>query len=189
MTRPLARTLLGAPSVRWAVIGVWLSTQMGCLALEDEPYYGDQPVAVNRPPTILEGLVQPRGHRVELGTAAGCPINFSVRVEDANVDDAVTVRWYIDYDPDTNPQPIGRVFTFTNTGTPIRGETATFPITRMDSPGNPLAVPGEHLVEALVADGPFTNRDPDDGSNVSVPTYPTYVWLVTTRETTVDCEQ
>ncbi len=161
-------------------------TASGCLSLENEPYYGDELIQVNRPPVIIPAFVQPLSGHVTLSNTPGCVAQFSIRVEDPNVDDPITARWYIDYDKDTHSQPDSRVFEFTNNGRAVRDESATF-TQQLDSPGNPLSVPGVHLVDVLVADAPVVNRDPSTGSNETAPSFPVHTWVVTTTTNPSDC--
>ncbi|MBN8231903.1 hypothetical protein JYK02_30755 [Corallococcus macrosporus] len=164
-----------------------LAAGSGCLIPQDEALLESVPQFRNRPPRILEEQVTPSERILRSFGVGSCVQDFKVVVEDLDVDDRITVEWYVDYNP-SNPTGFYRQFVLPNTGQPARGDRGDL---RMDlrSANNPLAPPGIHLVEALVTDRHLTNRQPDppeevllaDGGVVKDPGFVTsYSWVVNT---------
>ncbi|RYZ42001.1 MAG: hypothetical protein EOO71_09680 [Myxococcaceae bacterium] len=164
-----------------------LAVGSGCLIPQDEALLEGVPQFKNRPPRIVEEQVEPSERILRAFGVGTCTQDFSVVVEDPDVDDRLTVEWYVDYNPS---EPVGfyRQIVLANTGQPRRDDRGTL---HMDlrSANNPLGTPGIHLVEALVTDRHLTNRQPDppeevflaDGGLVKNPGFVTsYSWVVNT---------
>jgi hypothetical protein len=136
----------------------------------------------------VESQVQPPEPIIQdFGAQGLCELDFSVVVEDLDVDDLLTVRWYLDYD-NQNPTGPYREFQLANNGEPQRGDRATLRI-NLRAANSPLSAPGVHLVEAVVADTRLVGRDPvpvsrvvlDGGAVIINPGYVvTHAWFVTT---------
>lgn len=183
--RPLARRLL-----RGSLLGLLAAGAAagGCVLPQDttSPFAGPG-LPFNNAPRILEAQVTPGRRIVELGGGTRCTETFSVLVEDRDVNDSITVRWYIDYQPgSTDP---GEVEEFLPTGTPVRARASKFEA-NLAAAGSALAVPGDHVVEAVVTDtqfGPNRQPEPDDaiplpdGGTALIPGYvDSYAWFVKT---------
>jgi hypothetical protein len=168
--------------MKWLAAALCAMAMWGCLLPQDDHYLDLIPDSRNKPPRILESLVFP-DRMVITNNGADCSVVFSARVEDPDVGDPITVRWYVDYDPSSNPSYY-RESRLANNGKPIRDESATLTM-NIDSLGNPLQVVGDHLVELLVADGTLLNRDPqprdeptDGGAPQNLTYAVTYAWFV-----------
>ena len=164
-----------------------LAAGAGCLIPQDEALLEGVPEFKNRPPRIVEEQVEPFERILRAFGVGSCTQDFSVVVEDPDVDDRLTVEWYVDYNP-SNPEGYYRQIVLANTGQPRRDDRGTL---HMDlrSANNPLGTPGIHLVEALVTDRHLTQRQPDppeevflpDGGLVKNPGFVTsYSWVVNT---------
>lgn len=184
----LARPLLCRVLVRAGVFTVGAILGTGCfLPQEDDPLV---PILTpNSPPRILEDQASPpkREQPVRLPNPEDCKQVFSAPVEDPDIDDRVTYRWYVDYGPESNPTPEDESYAG-NTGTPLR-TLATFTVHAMNHPR--VQVAGYHEVLLMVFDGRLLLEDgpgskpPDDpvptidgGLNPHFST--THVWTVIT---------
>lgn len=191
----MARGLLFRALVRTLAVAFACSTTSGCLALQDQPYIGDFPLTatVNHPPVILESLVEPqrpgRGLPLVVKTGVGCPdtVTFRVRVYDTDVEDPLSVRWFVDYD--TSPPFNGYVFDEIESQavrTAVRNDPAEFVVDLRAGTG--LGEAGFHLVEAMVSDSrEFTTREeaftPPQPGEVGAPSpRTTYAWFIRTEE-------
>jgi hypothetical protein len=184
---PLAKGLL-ALTLRWLGLAWVVGVAGGCLVPQDDTLLESIPQRRNRPPRIVETQVQPSEPIIrDFGASGLCELDFSVVVEDRDVDDLLTVRWYLDYD-DLNPTGPYREFQLANNGEPQRGDRATLRI-NLRTANSPLSAPGEHLVEAVVSDTRLVNREPvpvgtvvlDGGTVIINPGYVvTHTWFVTT---------
>ncbi|WP_224369939.1 hypothetical protein [Hyalangium versicolor] len=155
---------------------------------QDDTLLESIPQRRNRPPRIVETQVQPPNPIIQdFGTGDLCALDFSVVVEDPDVDDLLTVRWYLDYD-DQNPMGAYREIPLANNGEPQRGDRATLSI-NLRAANSPLSDPGVHLVEAVVSDTRLVGREPvpvgtivlDGGTVIVNPGYVvTHAWFVTT---------
>jgi hypothetical protein len=162
----------------------WLAA---CLIPQDDNYLTEIPEQKNRPPRIVESQVQPIERIIkEYGTTV-CNLEFSVAVEDPDVDDLLSVHWYVDYDP-AQPRGAYEEDVLKSTNVPQR-EVQAYLRLNVTQAGNPLATPGEHLVEAVVTDTRLINRVPQpidqktdaDGGVVINPGYAaSYAWFVQT---------
>jgi hypothetical protein len=175
-------------AVRWLGLA-WVAGVMGgCLVPQDDTLLEGIPDRKNRPPRIVETQVQPPESIIgDFGAGDLCELDFSVVVEDPDVDDLLTVRWYVDYDAQ-NPTGAYREFQLANNGQPQRGDRATLRI-NLRAANSPLSALGTHLVEAVVADTRLVNREPvpisrvvlDGGGVIINPGYVvTHAWFVTT---------
>jgi hypothetical protein len=138
----------------------------------------------------VESQVQPSERILkEYGTSPLCDLEFSVAVEDPDVDDFISVHWYVDYDP-AQPRGAYEEDQLRSTNVPQREERAYLRL-NANQPGNPLATPGDHLVEAVVTDTRLINRVPlpidqkpeADGGVLINPGYTaSYAWFVQTGQ-------
>lgn len=175
---------------RWLVPAVCTGLVGGCVLPQDGTLLAELPRQQNRPPRIVETQAQP-SQRITtgFGSAGLCELEFSVAVEDPDVNDRLTVRWYFDYDP-ANPRGPEFELLLPPSGQALRRERASL---RVDirSTTTSLRVPGPHVVEALVADTRLVGRQPEpvyvieqpDGGSIVNPGYATsYAWFVDTAE-------
>ncbi|NBD12182.1 MULTISPECIES: hypothetical protein [Corallococcus] len=180
-SRGILRPLLAALGLASLAVG------SGCLIPQDQALLEGVPGFKNRPPRVVEEQVEPSERILRAFGVGSCTQDFSVVVEDLDVDDRITVEWYVDYNP-SNPVGSYRQIVLANTGQPRRDDRGTL---HMDlrAANNPLSTPGIHLVEALVTDRHLTNRQPDppeevflaDGGVVKNPGFVTsYSWVVNT---------
>jgi hypothetical protein len=137
-----------------AILGAALGS--GCLLPQEDSKLQNytQP---NRPPRIVENWIEPP-RQTTVGTrslstdggVAACKVEFAAFVEDPDIDDAVTWRWYIDYDPEkperNRPMLEGQL---APTGKPLRG-SVRFPVPIQD---NPDFREGVRVVTVMVFDG------------------------------------
>jgi hypothetical protein len=125
-----------------AILGAALGS--GCLLPQEDSKLQNFTQA-NRPPRILENTIEP----ARLSTVT-CRGDFAAFVEDPDLDDAVTWRWYIDYDrenPNRNrPRREGQL---APTGKPLREPSVTFGVTIRD----PDFQAGVRVVTLMVFDG------------------------------------
>ncbi|HVE87211.1 MAG TPA: hypothetical protein VND93_30355, partial [Myxococcales bacterium] len=158
----------------------------GCFVPQDYLFSDDPPPFKNNPVKIVLP-VAPNTTTVTTNngqngvTGIACELGFSVTATDPDVDDPITVRWYVDYDANTNPT-IVREQLLDNRGGATRPQVTLD--MNLNQPGNPLIPAETHLLEVLVTDGVLDNdrvpkprsMDPDAGEN---PSYlDRYVWVV-----------
>ncbi|KFE70619.1 hypothetical protein [Hyalangium minutum] len=185
---PLAKGLL-ALLLRWLGLAWVVGVAGGCLVPQDDTLLeGGIPQRRNRPPRIVENQVQPSEPIInDFGTGGLCELDFSVIVEDPDVDDLVTVSWYLDYDSQ-RPTGFYSEVALANNGQPQRGDRAMLRI-NLRAANSPLSAPGVHLVEAVVTDTRLVGREPvplsqvvlDGGGVIINPGYVvTHAWFVTT---------
>lgn len=176
--------------MRWLGLAVAALVWSGCLIPQDDTFLAELPEQKNRPPRIIEQQVQPTQRFTrEFGGADGCELDFSVKVEDPDVDDILYVRWSVD----DQPQPHRTETRLANNGIAQRGEAATLHISLLAA-DSPLSRPGPHVVEAMVADGIVAEGKPQpdiinlpDGGTLEDPVYlDTYAWFVNTVQG--DCQ-
>ena len=163
-----------------------------CL-LPQEDRVLDPPPIKNRPPRIMEELaVRPPDRLItvdgSLGTGgSNCSLDFSFFTEDPDLEDTLSVRFYVDYgplfpgfvDPEQILLPTGNrirepVVLHVEVGSPVN----TLPLSRLN-------LAGTHVVEALVYDGrlgagrkALPRTQPTDGG-LPDPSYAvTYAWVV-----------
>jgi hypothetical protein len=154
-----------------------------CLLPQEDALLVDLPPPLNRPPRILEEMVQPSSRIFTVDGGAGCPaLVFTAPVEDPDTLDVLFYDFYVD--ADVNPADVAQGL-IPASGTLLRSQRATYTVD-FASPG-PVQTPGTHLVEVLVADGPLVNRVPlprsvalGDGGTRLDPTFVvSYAWQVT----------
>jgi len=158
----------------------------GCLVPQDYRFSDDPPPFKNNPVKI-ELPVDPDVTTLTLNNGVGggtaCVQDFTISAIDPDLNDLITVHWFVDYDERLNPGAF-REFALANLGSAKRGPNTLH--MDLNSPANPLAPQATHVLEALVADGQLVNRDPqlksndpDAGPN---PSYvDRYVWVVRTE--------
>jgi hypothetical protein len=188
MHRHATRQSRGLLAPLMAAVGLAsLAAGSGCLIPQDDSLLEDVPRFANRPPRIVEEQVEPSERILRSFGVGGCVLIFKVVVEDLDVDDSITVEWYVDYNP-SNPQGFYRQFAISPTGRPLRDGRGDLEMD-LRAANNPLRPPGLHLVEALVTDRNLLNRQPappddvllPDGGVVKNPGFVTsYSWVVNT---------
>lgn len=130
----------------------------GCLILAPDHYL------FNRPLRVVEARVEPEEARgepvddvqVRVRAAHACqPLEFSVGVEDPDLDDVLRSRWFVDGQVVTSADD-----TRSASPTPLRARPFSWTVLPLGR-GSPLASPGPHLVEVVVSDAPLVDRTPD----------------------------
>jgi hypothetical protein len=190
MSKRVARPLLSQVLMQAAVIAVSAALGSGCLLPQEDTELGDF-TRLNRPPRIVEdpnGIFPDRQTTVENGLGCSSKVDFEAPVEDPDIDDAVTWRWYIDYDPENARTNRARdEGVLPPTGEARRG-SVKFGVPVAD---NPDFLPGVRVVTLMVFDGnlgtfegpgstPPVDRLP--GLDAGNPRYSTtFDWIVTVR--------
>lgn len=178
----LARTLLRSRIVRGVACALLVFAMNGCLIPQDDHLLPDIPEQKNRPPRILESTVTP-GRLQSIGNGSHCKLTFSFQVEDPDVDDVITVRWYVDYSASNPNQPQVAEQVLEPGSRPQRNTSAEY-TSSLGNVDDPLHAVGSHLVEAVVADGPLVGHDrvlphPSSGdAGVNLSYIVTYGWTV-----------
>ena len=177
----LASTLL---ALCWAA-----SALSGCL-LSQEDRVLDFPAQRNRPPRIMEELTIVPSNRLTVVEGPDCPaLTFEFSAEDPDVDQLLTVRFYVDY-PRSRSFP-DEQFLFPN-GKPQRDDRGSLTVnlnSALSPPLNLLQSPGTHVVEAVLYDfhlGPERNPLPISGADGGIlnPSYAvSYAWVVEMNRT------
>lgn len=142
----VARALLATP-LKWAGLASWALVSAACLVPQDATYIDPAPAQVNRPPRILENLVEPP-RKITTVDRTGCLLEFSVSVWDDDVDQPIFANWFIDYGQNTRPLFDSRTLpadTKRQRGTPARG------VLHLNE--EPQSRLGLHVVEVDIADG------------------------------------
>ncbi len=172
----LASTLL---ALCWAA-----SALSGCL-LSQEDRVLNIPAQRNRPPRIMEELLDPKARVMRIPDCRD--LAFTFNAEDPDVDDLLTVRWYVDYDRtqlfiQDNEQTLQR------SGKPQRDDPGSLTINlnspALVLPASQLQTPGPHVVEAVLFDFRLA-RDrtplpiPGADGEILNPSYAvSYAWVV-----------
>lgn len=160
----------------------------GCVVPQDDTFFAGRALSRNRPPRIEERQVRPQTRVLEVRNGAGCELEFEVLVEDPDVDDLISVSWFVDFGRGGSPGAYTEQ-RLTNNERPQRDDRGTLNMA-VSQVNNPLNRPGLHLVEALVADTRLIGREPlpldenvqtEDGGVVVNPGYAvSYAWFVET---------
>ncbi len=170
-----------------ALVVVAACAATGCLIPQDDTMMAGVPGQKNRPPRIIESLVSPQQRVISDFGANQCDLTFEVVAEDPDLDDSLTVLWYLDYNPQ-NPTGPYRHYDLSNiTQDPLRSDRGSLLIS-LSSANSPLGTPGTHLVEALVSDWTVKDRVVEprtvplpDGTFIEDPGFiVTYSWVVNT---------
>lgn len=183
----LASTLL---SLCWAASAV-----SGCLLSQEDRVLNNIPAQRNRPPRIMEELPITPGNRLTV-VESDCPqLKFEFSAEDPDVDEVLTVRWYVDY-PRTRFFVLPEQLLFPNDVVlerkPQRDDRGSLTVnlaSQLDLPLSLLQSFGPHVVEAVLYDfhlGPDRNPLPISGADGGIlnPSYAvTYAWVVDMRRT------
>lgn len=142
----LASTLLALGWVTGALSGCLLSQEDRVLNI---------PGQKNRPPRIMEELpITPENRLIDVGLAPDpCPeLRFSFSAEDPDVNDPLTVRWYVDYQ---RTRAIADERFLAVSGRPQRDEQGVLTVnlaSALPPPLNQLQLSGVHIVEAVLFD-------------------------------------
>lgn len=179
----LASTLLA--------LGCVICALSGCL-LPQEDRVLNFPTQRNRPPRIMEELptLVPADRLITV--EAGCSkLEFAFNAEDPDVNDPLTVRWYVDY-PRVPFFVPDREQVLAVSGRPQRDEKASLTVdlaSGLELPLSQLQLPGVHIVEAVLFDyhlgpdrKPIAISPPD--AEILNPSYATsYAWVVNVSRT------
>lgn len=183
----LARRLLRRRRVcgRTLWLGLLLVAQTACLIPQEDPILDPLPPPRNRPPRILENLVSPPRSfpAPTYFTGQNCPpiVRFEAVVADPDIDDLITARWFVDYDPLNNPV-VWKEDRIPPSGQEVR--TTASALLELNTTTGPLSVAGPHLIEVFVSDSQLINRDPQpreidpDGGIINPGYVDTYAWYI-----------
>jgi len=137
----------------------------------------------------VENQVSPQTRIIREFGSDTCREEFEVLVIDQDVDDDISVTWFVDYAPGQTRTEQTTVLA--TTGRPQRDDRATFTVD-LSAANSPLRAPGLHLVEAVVSDRqlvvptrlplPILGDNPDGGPRIVVDEgyAVTYAWTVET---------
>jgi hypothetical protein len=182
----LASTLL---ALCWAA-----SALSGCL-LSQEDRVLDFPAQRNRPPRIMEELPID-GNRLTIVEQSSdpCPtLVFGFSAEDPDVDQDLTVRWYVDYPRVPVSAEDREQVLLANHSRAQRDTQGNLTVDLggvLNLPLNQLQLPVTHIVEAVLFDfriGPDRKPIPISGADGGIlnPSYAvSYAWVVDMRRTT-----
>jgi hypothetical protein len=165
----------------WKHAGVsFLLALSGCLIPQESRILEPVPAVRNRPPRILEELVTP-DRVIRTNNGPNCPrLDFAYKVEDPDVEDNLTTRWYIYTNFQAN-LPAYREGQIPPDGRTVRDRSVTLSID-FAAAENPLRLEGVYVVEGLVSDGTLINRTPLPRPLPGGDTDPTYAvsyaWVV-----------
>jgi len=172
------------------ILGLGACALDGCV-LPQEDRVLNIPLLRNRPPRIMEELaVLPSPRKITILPGEACPkLEFSFFAEDPDINDTLTVRWYVDYpaagpyDPDLRLTPNGN--TIRDQAKLTIDLCSTLPV-----PASYLQLTGTHVVEALLFDFALGDLrrpvpiDPGTDGGIPNPSYVvSYAWVVELRST------
>jgi hypothetical protein len=173
-------------------LGLLASAAAGCFWPQDDQVFTEIPPKRNSPPRIIPKTVEPS---LDTSYKPGCPNPFTLQVEDVDVADVIYNRWFV-YQPGAKPVTYFDGDRLLSGTKPVRDRAIT-PPTPLFSAASELTQNGEHRVEVVIADGQFEgsttetegrSRTLADGGVIIDPTYiDSYVWIVRTSDTLVDC--
>jgi hypothetical protein len=153
----------------------------GCPLPQPLPAVGRTDGSRVAPPTILAGSASPAGSTVVSGAAcpAGHTLAFSAVVEDADLEDTVEARWFVDYAPPANTAPLFTDFPSADRdGVDPRRALAPF----LFEPARFAAGGMHHVVELVVSNGFYPENTPgvEPPERAAQPGYDTQVfrWFV-----------
>lgn len=142
-----------AKRVQWCramakvLLGTVAALSSGCLVPQEDGVL-PQPIFRNHTPYFVN--TSPASAYIETDNCDGTRLEFRVTVADPEVDDRVTVRYYVDF-PQVNQGPEYEDV-LPNSQTETRQRTVDYtPL--VNQLGSVLEEPGEHVVEAVVFDG------------------------------------
>jgi hypothetical protein len=123
---------------------------------QTDDYIDRNPQFPNHPPRIVEQTLEPSQPVVPLSNGANCSLRFRVQVEDLDIQDRIRVYWYVDYYLNGRPPEKSEAIDNLGSGS-VRPTTLEY-VGTPSAPGSPLFTVGNHVVEALVADGEVLDR-------------------------------
>jgi hypothetical protein len=180
----MARALLHTLRMQVGVAILSSALGAGCLLPQESSILQDytQP---NRPPRILENTIEP-ARQSTIGNGLTCKVEFSAFVADPDIDDALTWRWYVDYDPEGNNRLPKEEGVLPPSGAEERNPSVKYTVTIQDNPSFPV---GLHVVTLMVFDGHLLSFEgpgsipPSEtvpGTDAGNPHYSTtFNWVVT----------
>jgi hypothetical protein len=177
------------------LMGIFLLAALsGCLLPQDPQVLPDLPPPKNTPPQIVDQNVKPPGTSITIKVGMLCMPQmtlFEVPVDDQDYDEArgaytdkITSLWIVD--------PNGANGGFPGRAAPPFSPSKTRTIrnpTEILSAGSALTVPGQHVLQVIVADGDLVGigmpepvlKPLPDGGTFKDPTYTdSYQWNVLT---------
>jgi hypothetical protein len=156
----------------------------GCLVPQEDRLIDDvPPTFVNRAPRVLDEAAQP-GRLTLLDTGSPCVLTFQAPIEDLDTDErGLRVRWFVDWS-ESNPAPFRE-----DSVPPLLGAVRNRAVDltlNLDSPGNPLRLVGEHVVELMIADGEIIGREAQqtpgpDGGIINPKYSDIHAWFVSVK--------
>ncbi len=187
MFRPLSSL---ASALLIPCLGAWA---LDACVLSQEDRVLNIPPLRNRPPRIMEefSVTPVRVTSIERPSDCLIPLDFSFFAEDPDINDTLTVRWYVDY-PAAGPYDPDLRLTPNPNGSTIR-EQAKLTIDLQGAlrvPASYLQQPGTHVVEALLFDNALGDGrrplpfDPGTDGGIPNPSYVvSYAWVVKVCDT------
>lgn len=147
----LARGLLSTRLLQ--VLTLTLSTLLisGCIVPQDDYVLEDLPLKKNRPVRIIPQQIAPANNVIELKNGAGCSIEFSVAVEDPDVDNVIRASFFIDFDRTVTNNPSVNRDIFPTSSATVRPTFARVTYTGSD-PNINLFTVDTHTVDIFVTD-------------------------------------
>lgn len=140
---------------------------MGCLLPQDDQLITELPLVANRPLRVIPGLSQPPQRESTVRTNPACRTTFSVQVDDQDLTDEISARWFIDpderYVATTNkPSVEGNIGVIVGAGSTVRLVQSNSQFsTQLGAFGDGR----QHRVEVVVTDGRFQENQSLDRDN------------------------
>ena len=184
---------MAGPLLMWVLA---LTAVSGCFWPQDDQVFSQIPPKRNSPPRIILDQVKPGG--VDVSLKPGCPNPFSIIVEDPDIADPISNRWFV-YAPGAKPLAYFDGDKIPSSTKAVRDKPITPPAQWLNI-SSELNQNGEHRFEVVIADGNFkassgTEVEPHqktllDGGLVDDPSYiDSYVWVVKTSDSLPACSE
>ena len=188
----LAGALLRRASASAALLALlaWVGLALGgCVIPQDDTLFVGPRNARNRPPRILENQVSPQTRIIREFGNGTCRQTFEVLATDPDVNDLLSVYWFVDYVP--GQASTDKIDLLSPSDGPERNDRATF-VADLTAANSKLRAPGLHTVEAVLVDRQFDvvkrqptqeiGDNPDGGAAIVVDEgyAVTYAWTVET---------
>ncbi len=180
----------------WGAVAALLV--QGCLIPQDDPVLPDLPQKKNTTPKLVAESARPkmRGFNIRLGAGCDCLTclerPFEIVVEDPDLGDVVSTRWFVDDDGKFLSVPLNG----TGLGSSSEKRGIARPVNQLYTMTN-LRVSGTHDVTVVVADRQFPAEGiemtkeliplPDGGSVEYLTSTSQYTWQVFTDLTPCNC--
>lgn len=124
----------------------------GCIIPQEDHVLEELPRRKNRPPRIIPERISPPEVRVPLKNGPECQVEFTVAVEDPDIDNIIRVAYFVDFDPTIEQNPtFGSPRELAPSSSTVRPETvrASF---KGSSLNTTLFSVGRHFVDVIVSD-------------------------------------